>query len=94
MRGEGYRRYFQALLDELREKENKTRAQMEEWMTSDRSPIHPLRLSAIHYPTTSPPSRRIMSAKPGKLVAMKAPSSIVTGRCAASPSTSADMAMR
>jgi acetolactate synthase-1/2/3 large subunit len=28
----------------LRESENKARAQMEEWMTSDRVPIHPLRL--------------------------------------------------
>ncbi|MEO6196674.1 MAG: acetolactate synthase [Dehalococcoidia bacterium] len=36
----------QPWLDELREKEDKTRAQMEEWMTSDRNPIHPLRLCA------------------------------------------------
>ncbi len=33
-------------LGELREGENKTRAQMEEWMASDREPIHPLRLCA------------------------------------------------
>jgi thiamine pyrophosphate-dependent acetolactate synthase large subunit-like protein len=33
-------------LDELREQEDKTRAQMEEWMASDREPIHPLRLCA------------------------------------------------
>jgi acetolactate synthase-1/2/3 large subunit len=36
----------QPWLDELREKEDKTRAQMEEWMASDRNPIHPLRLCA------------------------------------------------
>ncbi len=36
----------QPWLDELREQENKTRAQMEEWMASDRTPIHPLRLCA------------------------------------------------
>jgi acetolactate synthase-1/2/3 large subunit len=35
-----------AWLDELREQEDKTRAQMEEWMASDREPIHPLRLCA------------------------------------------------
>ena len=34
---------------------------------------------------TSPPSRRIMSAKPGKLVAMKAPSSTFTGRSRREP---------
>jgi acetolactate synthase-1/2/3 large subunit len=33
-------------LEELRDGENKTRAQMEEWMASDREPIHPLRLCA------------------------------------------------
>jgi acetolactate synthase-1/2/3 large subunit len=33
-------------LAELREQEDKTRAQMEEWMTSDREPIHPFRLCA------------------------------------------------
>jgi acetolactate synthase-1/2/3 large subunit len=33
-------------LAELREAENKARAQMEEWMASDRTPIHPLRLCA------------------------------------------------
>src|SRR3989449_1825348 len=33
-------------LSELREAEDKNRAQMEEWMTSDREPIHPLRLCA------------------------------------------------
>lgn len=33
-------------LRDLREQENKTRAQMEEWMASDRVPIHPLRLCA------------------------------------------------
>lgn len=33
-------------LDSLRNEENKTRAQMEEWMASDRTPIHPLRLCA------------------------------------------------
>ncbi|MDO8615248.1 MAG: acetolactate synthase [Dehalococcoidia bacterium] len=33
-------------LAELRDNENKTRAQMEEWMASDRTPIHPLRLCA------------------------------------------------
>jgi acetolactate synthase-1/2/3 large subunit len=33
-------------LAKLREDENKSRAQMEEWMTSDRTPIHPLRLCA------------------------------------------------
>ena len=31
---------------ELREGEDKTRAQVEEWMASDREPIHPLRLCA------------------------------------------------
>jgi acetolactate synthase-1/2/3 large subunit len=36
----------QPWLDDLREKEDKTRAQMEEWMASDRNPIHPLRLCA------------------------------------------------
>jgi len=35
-----------------------------------------------------------MSAKPGKLVAMKAASSTFTGSADAVPSTSADMAMR
>ncbi len=35
-----------AWLGELREQEDKTRAQMEEWMTSDRNPIHPFRLCA------------------------------------------------
>jgi acetolactate synthase-1/2/3 large subunit len=35
-----------AWLGELREQENKTRAQMEEWMASDRTPIHPFRLCA------------------------------------------------
>src|SRR5437867_3300396 len=33
-------------LAELREQEDKTRAQMEEWMASDRVPVHPLRLCA------------------------------------------------
>ena len=33
-------------LGELREAEDKTRAQMEEWMASDRTPIHPFRLCA------------------------------------------------
>jgi acetolactate synthase-1/2/3 large subunit len=33
-------------LAELREQEDKTRAQMEEWMASDREPIHPFRLCA------------------------------------------------
>lgn len=33
-------------LGELREQEDKARAQMEEWMTSDREPIHPFRLCA------------------------------------------------
>ncbi len=42
----------------------------------------------------SPPSRRIMSAKPGKLVAMKVASSTFTGRSEASPITRADIAMR
>src|SRR5712692_5786920 len=42
----------------------------------------------------SPPSPRMRSAKPGKLVAMKAASSTVTGLSAARPSTSAAMAMR
>jgi acetolactate synthase-1/2/3 large subunit len=35
-----------AWLGELREQEDKTRAQMEEWMASDREPIHPFRLCA------------------------------------------------
>ena len=35
-----------AWLSELREGENKTRATMEEWMASDREPIHPFRLCA------------------------------------------------
>src|SRR5215831_2480516 len=42
----------------------------------------------------SPPSPRMRSAKPGKLVAMKAASSTLTGLSAARPSTSAAMAMR
>ena len=42
----------------------------------------------------SPPIRRIMSTKPGKLVAMKAVSSTRTGCSLASPITSADIAMR
>ena len=33
-------------LDQLRTEENKTRGQMEEWMASDRNPIHPFRLCA------------------------------------------------
>jgi acetolactate synthase-1/2/3 large subunit len=33
-------------INELRDGENKTRGQMEEWMNSDRVPIHPLRLVA------------------------------------------------
>lgn len=33
-------------MDGLRTEEHKTRAQMEEWMASDRNPIHPLRLCA------------------------------------------------
>ena len=33
-------------LEALRTEENKTRGQMEEWMASDRTPIHPLRLCA------------------------------------------------
>ena len=36
----------QPWLDELREQEDKTRAQMEEWMASDREPIHPYRICA------------------------------------------------
>jgi acetolactate synthase-1/2/3 large subunit len=43
---EGGKQDHQPWLDELRDNENKTRAQMEEWMTSDRTPIHPLRLCA------------------------------------------------
>src|SRR5262249_33640795 len=42
----------------------------------------------------SPPSARIPLAKHGKLVAMKAASSPLTGLSAASPSPSAAMAMR
>ena len=42
----------------------------------------------------SAPSERISSTKPGKLVAMKAESSMRTGLSAASPITSAAMAMR
>ena len=42
----------------------------------------------------SAPRERISSTKPGKLVAMKAESSIRTGFSLASPMTSADMAMR
>src|SRR5208283_3798066 len=42
----------------------------------------------------APPSDRIKSRKPGKLVAMKLPSSILTGCSLARPSTSAAMAMR
>jgi acetolactate synthase-1/2/3 large subunit len=43
---EGSKYNHQLWLDELRDAENKSRAQMEEWMTSDREPIHPLRLCA------------------------------------------------
>src|SRR5262249_15588276 len=43
---------------------------------------------------SSPPRRRIMSTKPGKLVAMKAVSSTCTGSSAPSPITRAAMAMR
>ena len=42
----------------------------------------------------SAPSERINSTKPGKLVAMKAESSMRTGLSLASPMTIADMAMR
>ncbi len=42
----GYKADHEAWLGELREQENKTRAQMEEWMASDRTPIHPFRLCA------------------------------------------------
>src|SRR5438477_6659227 len=42
----------------------------------------------------SPPSARIISMKPGKLVAMKAVSSTCTGLSLARPITSADIAMR
>src|SRR5262249_45076866 len=42
----------------------------------------------------SPPSERISSTNPGKLVAMKAASSTVTGCSLASPSTSAHIALR
>ena len=42
----GARLDHSAWLAELRDQENKTRAQMEEWMASDRVPIHPLRLCA------------------------------------------------
>jgi len=42
----GFKDDHKAWLGELREQEDKTRAQMEEWMASDREPIHPLRLCA------------------------------------------------
>jgi len=42
----GFKADHQAWLTELRDQENKTRAQMEEWMASDRTPIHPFRLCA------------------------------------------------
>ena len=42
----GFRTDHESWLGELREQENKTRAQMEEWMASDRTPIHPFRLCA------------------------------------------------
>jgi acetolactate synthase-1/2/3 large subunit len=42
----GYKGDHADWLAELREQEDKTRAQMEEWMASDRTPIHPLRLCA------------------------------------------------
>ena len=42
----GLKADHEAWLGELREAENKTRAQMEEWMASDRTPIHPFRLCA------------------------------------------------
>ncbi len=42
----GLKANHDAWLGELREAENKTRAQMEEWMASDRTPIHPFRLCA------------------------------------------------
>jgi acetolactate synthase-1/2/3 large subunit len=42
----GYKGDHAEWLGELREQEDKTRAQMEEWMASDRTPIHPLRLCA------------------------------------------------
>jgi len=43
---QGHKPNTSAWIGELREAEDKTRAQMEEWMTSDREPIHPLRLCA------------------------------------------------
>jgi acetolactate synthase-1/2/3 large subunit len=43
---EGGKYDHQEWLDSLRNEENKTRGQMEEWMASDRTPIHPLRLCA------------------------------------------------
>jgi acetolactate synthase I/II/III large subunit len=43
---EGMKADHSAWLAELREAEDKSRAQMEEWMASDRVPIHPLRLCA------------------------------------------------
>jgi acetolactate synthase-1/2/3 large subunit len=43
---QGHKPNTNAWINELREAEDKTRAQMEEWMTSDREPIHPLRLCA------------------------------------------------
>jgi acetolactate synthase-1/2/3 large subunit len=42
----GYKPHHEEWLSGLREQEDKTRAQMEEWMTSDRTPIHPFRLCA------------------------------------------------
>ena len=42
----GFKPDHKPWLAELREAENKTRAQMEEWMASDRTPIHPFRLCA------------------------------------------------
>ncbi|HET9475933.1 MAG TPA: thiamine pyrophosphate-binding protein [Dehalococcoidia bacterium] len=42
----GYKPEHEPWLAELREAEDKTRAQREEWMASDRTPIHPFRLCA------------------------------------------------
>ncbi len=42
----GFKGDHASWLGELREQEDKTRAQMEEWMASDREPIHPFRLCA------------------------------------------------
>ncbi len=42
----GFKADHDGWLGQLREEEDKTRAQMEEWMASDREPIHPFRLCA------------------------------------------------